>query len=1535
MASPPDQVEVLRGRDLSRIFQIWEERHSVPGYDPEPVVTRLAEIFEEETEVYMRKDPDPFDERHPSRTDPNSELGRMLKTLFRKDYFMTRLVNDYLRDNFFTRQNIQQCSQPLNIAACRLILVIMPGLETSAVFQAEFDHLITRLYGWAESSPEPLQSYATGLLGAAMEVQEIAVSFREQNIRLLPIMLRRLHVLQLAHRNRDRLAEAGEGMSSTAFQRMFQGEAEQISKRNSTEGQNDSDMSSDGDVGASPKRPFAHLGPSDGSGDPPNGVSSVSNLNTLFQNENSQNTQDAQARLAHRNMIPIYPATIATSQMLILRYLTPMGEYQEFLPHVFEHNAMSLIFRYIENLDAKDTCLAFEALKYLASLLCHKKFSLEFIANGGLERLLKVPRPSLAATGVSIAFYYLAYCEDAMERICLMPQKIITELVTYALWLLGCSHDSGRCHATMFFGLSCQFKTMMDEFDKQDGLRKLYNVIAVLPILLPDDYHLNDDEECAARQVVRHVCVALKKYFENHLYYKYNQVTRQQCPSGTLAQPVFKSVKNSPEVISDQIRTLQELLPMKARWSPIDEFLDLGGVNLLLRIIALAYEWNYSGRGETVRAALDVLNVCCVIPRVHAVFCERIEFPEGGSAAGINIVLGAAEGEIVADAEVQKSSLAVLVHTVCAPLHRPSGSLARFGSAKKRMPNKNSEELLQKVWESVRSNNGIIVLLSLMCVKTPITDADCIRGMACRAMAGLARSEMVQQIIGKLPLFVNGQLQGLMRDPILQEKRAEHVQFQKYALELLERVSGKAKSANNQLDTSLADIHKANVVAQTKIQFNEQQLLELIHQHLMARGLTETAATLVREGGISVPNPILQQHQQAAILSRNLHHSPFTFRSPNTTLIQRSRIRSKTTDGTFSHSTAQANLQAALAAASIDTATPTNGGSGGEHLKVDTTAGGNIGSGMDSPPVDPFTPIKLIKKTTAGSVSAGVPAGGSTAHGNSLTTPAGNSNQRPLQKQLSATTDTASFLVPASTSSKTTTIEPLGSSVTLDTIITEYLTNQHALCKHPMSTCPQFDLFIPHKCPDPRPNRTSGMNINFATRFFKRHAGYSSQRFDRRLVHSNYSASRVLRPQDSEFFFTCCDFTPCATKLITGSHSGEVKIFNLSDSNEEFSYSCHESYVNSIICSKDGRLLLTSCAWRSPMSALWNIENSRFTQKLTWDEEEYVEFPNLKQDKVLATTGEVATIYDINTGQKVLSLVPSIYNQYTKNRATFCPSDELILSDGVLWDVASGKEIHKFDKLNQNISGVFHPNGLEIVSNTEVWDLRTFHLLRTVPALEQCHVKFSPQNVIYGICPEVESEANTDNVCFESSFRVLDAYDYSSISTVDVKRNIYDLAINLYGSQIAIVENQGGYNSVQESVVRIYSVGRKKNTEDDAEEEEEEMENSEDNSMSETESVVFHGARGENGNQRRRRRRGMRINVLDDDDDIFQPGSSSSSEDDDDDEDMDDNDDGDGGDEDGDGNAEGDDDEGGNNNDDEEDASSWTTTSDLEDFLLM
>ena len=449
---------------------------------------------------------------------------------------------------------MDKSSLALNIAACRLILIIMPGLETSAVFQVSNDQLINRLYDWAEKSEEPLRSYATGLLGAAMDIQDIAIAYREQNIRMLPLLLQRLKSIQARYKRFGNISSVANGKEETL------------------------------------ERPFSHLGSASKTVQVNGDISGSDDVHHMFSAENSQSTQD---RVTQKLMIPLYPPTLATSQMMILRYLTPMGEYQEFLPYIFEHNAMDITFNYLEGVDPKDLCLAFEALKYLASLLCHKKCCIEFLSRNGLQKLLKLPRVSCVATGIAIALYYIAYCEEAMERICAMSPRLISELVTYALGLLGCVHDSGRCHATMFFGLSFQFKVMLDEFDKQDGLRQLYNVISVLPILShpsDEDDVLTQDEETAQRQVVRHVCVALKKYFESHLFYKYTQATRH--PSTRTSIPI-RALKNPPEIIDDQIMTLQGLLPMRSNWNPVSEFLQLGGITLFILIIAHSYEWNY------------------------------------------------------------------------------------------------------------------------------------------------------------------------------------------------------------------------------------------------------------------------------------------------------------------------------------------------------------------------------------------------------------------------------------------------------------------------------------------------------------------------------------------------------------------------------------------------------------------------------------------------------------------------------------------------------------------------------------------------------------------------------------------------------------------------------------------------------------------------------------------------------------------------------------------------------------------------------
>ena len=83
----------------------------------------------------------------------------------------------------------------------------------------------------------------------------------------------------------------------------------------------------------------------------------------------------------------------------------------------------------------------------------------------------------------------------------------------------------------------------------------------------------------------------------------------------------------------------------------------------------------------------------------------------------------------------------------------------------------------------------------------------------------------------------------------------------------------------------------------------------------------------------------------------------------------------------------------------------------------------------------------------------------------------------------------------------------------------------------------------------------------------------------------------------------------------------------------------------------------------------------------------------------------ILQIYDAETFQKIQKLERSdLASHYATNIATFSPDDELVLSDGLLWDVraSNSRPIHKFDKFNANISGVFHPQGLEVIINTEV-----------------------------------------------------------------------------------------------------------------------------------------------------------------------------------------------------------------------------------------
>ncbi|XP_075570635.1 DDB1- and CUL4-associated factor 1 isoform X4 [Pelecanus crispus] len=1200
--------------ELTALLEQWEKEHG-SGQDMVPILTRMSELIEKETEEYRKGDPDPFDDRHPGRADPECMLGHLLRILFKNDDFMNALVNAYV---------MTSREPPLNTAACRLLLDIMPGLETAVVFQ-EKEGIVENLFKWAREADQPLRTYATGLLGGAMENQDIAANYRDENSQLVALVLRRLRELQVTEMTTkqenkrpsprkvpsDPLLPLDEEAVDMDYGEMaVDGEQEEVSGDMEISFHLDSSHKTSSRVNSATKLDDGGLRKSkSGKQHERDGFRkakqklgfSASEPERMFVELSNSSWSEMSPWVIGTNYT-LYPLTPAIEQRLILQYLTPLGEYQELLPIFMQLGSRELMMYYIDLKRTNDVLLTFEALKHLASLLLHNKFATEFVAHGGVQKLLEIPRPSMAATGVSMCLYYLSYNQDAMERVCMHPHNVLSDVVNYTLWLMECSHASGCCHATMFFSICFSFRAVLELFDRHDGLRRLVNLISTLEILNLEDQGalLSDDEIFASRQTGKHTCMALRRYFEAHLAIKLEQVKQslQRTEGGILVhpQPPYKACSYTHEQIVEMMEFLIEYGPAQLYWEPAEVFLKLSCVQLMLQLISIACNWKtYYARNDTVRYALDVLAILTVVPKIQLQLAEPVDvLDEAGSTVstvGISIILGVAEGEFfIHDAEIQKSALQIIINCVCGPDNRIS-SIGKFisGTPRRKLPQapKSSEHTLAKMWNVVQSNNGIKVLLSLLSIKMPITDADQIRALACKALVGLSRSSTVRQIISKLPLFSSCQIQQLMKEPVLQDKRSEHVKFCKYAAELIERVSGKPLLIGT--DVSLARLQKADVVAQSRITFPEKELLLLIRNHLISKGLGETASVLTKEADL----PMTAASHSSAFTPVAAAASPVTLpRTPRIANGISARLSSHTSVGSTATSV---HAQARPSAAQGPLALP------GPSYASNSPLIGRISFVRERPSPCNGRKIRVLRQKSD--------------HGAYSQSPA-------IKKQLD---------------------RHLPSPPTLDSIITEYLREQHARCKNPVATCPPFSLFTPHQCPEPKQRRQAP--TNFTSRLtrraaFPKYGGVDGGCFDRHLIFSRFRPISVFREaNEDESGFTCCAFSARERFLMLGTCTGQLKLYNVFSGQEEASYNCHNSAITHLEPSRDGSLLLTSATWSQPLSALWGMK-SVFDMKHSFPDDHYVEFSKHSQDRVIGTKGDIAHILPTTTRRTLPPLTP-------------------------------------------------------------------------------------------------------------------------------------------------------------------------------------------------------------------------------------------------------------------------------------------------------
>ncbi|GLE00044.1 hypothetical protein PINS_up008771 [Pythium insidiosum] len=234
----------------------------------------------------------------------------------------------------------------------------------------------------------------------------------------------------------------------------------------------------------------------------------------------------------------------------------------------------------------------------------------------------------------------------------------------------------------------------------------------------------------------------------------------------------------------------------------------------------------------------------------------------------------------------------------------------------------------------------------------------------------------------------------------------------------------------------------------------------------------------------------------------------------------------------------------------------------------------------------------------------------------------------------------------------------------------------------------------------------------------------------------------------------------------------------------------------------------------------------------------------------LGSTSHVsgAVMIDVATGSVMCELKDSLQsNDY--NRETNCcfsPDDGAILTGGMLWDArVSTRALYKFDKLSNFGYGYFHPNGNEIIINSAIWDLRTYQLLRVVPALDKCLITFnSSGGVMFAYSPHsVVDDMERRRPKAKTWFRVLDARDYKDISTIELERPIYGISVDPNNLLLSVIE--GRYRDAESSteddtVCRLYEIGRKRPSEDDSD-----IEDANDDDMEDDEFVDASGSEDE------------------------------------------------------------------------------------------
>ncbi|GKU87561.1 hypothetical protein SLEP1_g1945 [Rubroshorea leprosula] len=776
-------------------------------------------------------------------------------------------------------------------------------------------------------------------------------------------------------------------------------------------------------------------------------------------------------------------------------------------------------------------------------------------------------------------------------------------------------------------------------------------------------------------------------------------------------------------------------------------------------------------------------------------------------------------------------------------------------------------------------------------IYTPPAALDCLRALACRVLLGLARDDTIAHILTKLQVGKKlselirdsgSQMPGT-------EQGRWQAELMQVAIELIAIVtnSGRASTlaATDAATPTLKRIERAAIAAATPITYHSRELLLLIHEHLQGCGMAETAATLIKEGqltplpSLAAPSSLAHQSttQEIPLMqlqwpsgriaggflsnkqkvsvrdedsslkcdsASSLKKKPLVFSPP---------FSLKSSNQFHSHDSQPASTRK-VSIISRDFPAPASVSEiPSENVQKNNL---DVGSQCKTPIIVPMKrKLSELKDTGLGLSGKRINTGDHAiqslvqstlssrrsylANGLGFSTPSSSLRDQHGRSTPSILTDllddnqcSSSHVGQMTPSSQPVLLnDPQSSSserLTLESIVVQYLKQQHRQCPAPITTLPPLSLLHPHACPEPKRSLDAPLNIaaRLGTREFRGvYGGVHGNRRDRQFIYSRFRPWRTCR-DDAGALLTCLSFLGDSSQVVVGSHAGEIKIFDSNSGNVLDSCTSHQSPLTVVqpYVSGETRLILSSS---SQDVRLWNASSVSGGSMHLFDGCKAAKFSN-SGATFAALPAESSPreilLYDVQTCLMELKLSDTSANSTARGHAYslihFSPSDTMLLWNGVLWDPRAHGPVHRFEQYSDYGGGGFHPTGNEVIINSEVWDLRKLRLLRTVPSLDQTSITFNASgDVIYAILrrnlEDVMSAVHTRRVKhpFFAAFHTVDAINYSEIATIPVDRCVLDFATEPTDSFVGLITMADQEEMF--SSARVYEIGRRRPTDDD------------------------------------------------------------------------------------------------------------------------